>query len=324
MKTCESCLSTNIITIPYVNKDVPEDIVHWASYSIDCCKDCGLGVITPEISREDLIRFYRESAEQDPKAYSSKFFTKNLNPGYVSQALMATLHGDFYNKPELHMLDIGCGAFGYSFNAFRAIFKNKPIKFYGIDANPIILKLLEKNDVTYLGEDYSVLAKYHQTFDIITMSHYLEHLIFSDARTCLSEVKGSLRQGGIIMVEVPNDDLRVTERQKIPSAPHTTFFSLSAIKKIVEQAGFEILYANAVGPGAQILWDGYYRKVALGNFLQQTLRSIKKTIPIYIKERIKNLIHKISTEQLLSEMAIVNSQGSFLRVIARNKSWKQT
>lgn len=319
MKTCQSCKSTNIQIIPYININVPEDVIHWADYSICCCNDCGLGTISPEIPRKDLIRFYKKSkGQEDPDAYSSHIFTKNFNPGYVSQALLVSLIGNFYNHLDMHILDIGCGTFGYSFNAFHAIFKNKKTKFYGIDASPIVPKILEKNGINYLGEDYSVLYKHHQTFDIITMSHYLEHLMFDDAYNCLSIIKSALNPGGVIMIEVPRDDLRVPERQIIPSAPpHVTFFTLPALKKIIERAGFTINYAYTVGPDMQVLRDEYYHRVNHGNVLQQAMRRIKKLIPIYAKERIKNIMHTTTVKQLLPHLIIVNSGGSFLRIIAQ-------
>ena len=313
MDKCVSCGSEEIFSTPYINNQTSTKTIPWDELSVKCCSNCGLGFAFPLVTADKLLTFYREDYHSDPTSYSKVFFTRKLHPGYLYQALNVAMFADLAEKTEINYLDIGCGAFGHSFNAFAKVYHNKKVNHFGIDADPLVKKMLEKNGITWLGDDYNSLKNSDRKFDIITLSHCLEHLALEDSLHFLETVRNFLTKEGVLFIEVPHDDFRVKERQSKPSSPHTIFFTPEALSNISAARGYSVLFCKTFGPNMESFWQSLAVQSGAKTFPQY----IKSLLPVYVKERLKNMFGDNSMNVFLKSNSWINSRGAFLRIILK-------
>jgi SAM-dependent methyltransferase len=314
MDKCVSCGSVDFFTTPYINNQTSTRVIPWNELNVKCCNNCGLGFAFPLPTAELLQKFYQLDYHADPQSYSKVFFTRRIHPGYLSQALNVALFADVSQKAEINYLDIGCGAFGHSFNAFSKVYHNKKVNYFGIDADPLAKKMLEQNSITWLGDDYQSLNNCGKQFDIITLSHCLEHLALEDALHFLERARNFLTKEGVLFIEVPHDDFRNKQRQLSPSSPHTIFFTPEALSNIAAAAGFSVLFCRALGPNMGDFWKSL---AAQANSAKKPLQYLKSLIPVYAKERLKNIFGDNSATDFLKNNSWVNSRGAFLRILLK-------
>lgn len=83
--------------------------------------------------------------------------------------------------------------------------------------------------------------------DIVIMSHVLEHFLFPV--DIMHRVISNTRCGGLIIVEVPNDDSRVLARQE-SHEPHVTFFDYHNVRRFLEKfrADVDVVSVQTAGP----------------------------------------------------------------------------
>lgn len=106
-----------------------------------------------------------------------------------------------------------------------------------------------------------ILGRYEEmelpacSFDVVVMTHVLEHL--QSPRDALSKAWNTLREGGLLLAEVPNqfDDLwtriarpwvRHRAKKRGPFLVHTFFFSPRQFVELVEVCGFDVLRAETM------------------------------------------------------------------------------
>jgi len=89
-------------------------------------------------------------------------------------------------------------------------------------------------------------------YDAVHLSHVLEHL--HDPLESIRTIGGSMKSGGVLVVEVPFEFGDLFDRFRefvlrrgravnaVPSS-HLTFFTLTSLCRLLEDSGFEILYA---------------------------------------------------------------------------------
>ncbi len=161
--------------------------------------------------------------------------------------LLRWLHRNFVVKREIRhvkrllkrerftMLDIGCGT-GWT----TRIWQELGAEVTGMEPSPARSKVASDQ------YGFPVIASYvedlacEEKFDVIVMRHVLEH--FADPYMVLTKVKGHLKDGGLLVVIVPNIDCigRYLFGAKwswiLPW--HCNFFTPSSIFRIAERAGF--------------------------------------------------------------------------------------
>jgi len=119
-----------------------------------------------------------------------------------------------------HLFDIGAGE-GFVLE----FFEKKDFQVYGIESTPKACKIINKKlntgkcDVGNI-ENFSLP---HQKFDVIIMSHILEHLL--DCSKVLLNLKQILTDVGILLIEVPNCSNTKSIHGSINDAPHVHHFT---------------------------------------------------------------------------------------------------
>lgn len=150
------------------------------------------------------------------------------------------------NPPvKFNLLDAGCGD-GINIGVIKSYFINEKIKFemYLSDFNNIRLSRAINLEEKVLQADLCKLPFKDNAFDFILCNHVLEHI--EKDYLALSELKRVLKQGGLLILGVPNEGcLMASIRNKILQTSilkytdHVNFYTNNKILELNKLVGFE-------------------------------------------------------------------------------------
>jgi len=212
------------------------------------CNDCGLIYYTPQPTEEALGEYY-SSLEKD--AYTPRWqeWYGQLTPERVQTELdhLEFLEHCFLRCPPLgskqnrsrRFLEVGC-AFGHLLHCA----KKKNWQPVGVDLSEVAVSWVRRNlGLECIGGTLrdTALRLPKENFDIIVMSHVLEHMLHPTA-----EVRSAyhlLKPGGILAIYTPNGgglqarhDFSKWEWTSWPD--HLYYFTPSTLRSLVEKAEF--------------------------------------------------------------------------------------
>jgi len=158
-----------------------------------------------------------------------------------------------YIKNKNKLLEIGAGG-GQSLEWFE----EKNFDVTGIEPDQNNVKLINKRlkkgkCLVGFVEDIEIEEK----FDIIWMSHVLEHLV--NPKQFLEKTKNMLKENGIFFIEVPNAENKNLLEKTIFTDPHTFHFSRKSLIKISETAGYHVLSCDYFRPAKK--FEGLLNKI---------------------------------------------------------------
>ena len=195
------------------------------------CRSCGLVWTNPRPSAADMNAYYETTYRADYKGQTVPPLRKIVR-GFLGAADRRRLLRQFDART---MLDVGCGAGelvylmrregveasglepGIEFAAFARTVLGAPIQTAAVDAA----------DVPAASQD------------LVTMFHALEHV--SDPRSVLNTVRGWLKRGGHLVVEVPNIAARVQAPSHQYHYAHLHHFTGSTLAALGEAAGLRLV-----------------------------------------------------------------------------------
>ena len=209
------------------------------------CKTCGLIYNNPQLPAEEEIYcpdYYKDYyAINDPLADKPADYIRG-HDCKKDEEIISELKK---KKPGGRILEVGC-CFGlFLKSAAQAGYETK-----GVDVSRCAASYAR--DVlgidVFTGElRQAVFPDNH--FDIIYMSHLLEHL--KDPLAELQEARRILKQDGILLIEVPNEyrslagiirGMRLKEHKPFILPPfHLYYFSTRTLRSILQKAGFRII-----------------------------------------------------------------------------------
>lgn len=120
-----------------------------------------------------------------------------------------------------------------------------------------------------------VLPRLDRRFDLIVVSHVLEHLL--DPRTILRLIHDVLAPGGILYVEVPN--IPVEFLSHYPDhmwsgrfdEPHITFFTADTLRDLMGATGLNLRFCDSAGPAYALISRLRFQLPPLRSFVQSLL-----------------------------------------------------
>lgn len=137
-------------------------------------------------------------------------------------------------------------------------------------------KAKEIYGIDLLGEDLTDFVATH-SYDAIHMNHVFEHL--PDPAGALGACHGLLREGGILVLEVPqqlhNDldrlkrivGLRHRSEFTVYSLHHTYFYDPKSLSRLLEASSFRILSLRTANPARTPLWPPSIKNLFLRCYL---------------------------------------------------------
>ena len=215
------------------------------------CNNCFLHFV-PVSGKKDLKEYYtdnywadfrtrnkRISEEVGDEHESNKFLriiTKVIR--LIGVRKSRTLSQYYYLKSFIrgnNLLEIGAGE-----GLALEFFEQKDFKVFGIEPSPknviLINKKLKKGKCSIgFAEDSSI---FNTKFDIIIMSHILEHTI--NCRDTILNLSKSLSNDGILFIEVPNCENEKLVKQSIKE-PHVYHFTKKSLYNLVISLGYQVI-----------------------------------------------------------------------------------
>lgn len=220
-------------------------------YNLYTCMICGLYQIQPVPTQEEISNFYTHDypgnfidESSDNKLPSKISYLINYSYRVVFKSFYRERNAikEYRNLNQLgklSVLDIGCGN-----GNFLISLKKDNFDLYGIDIDPEVIDNLKERHAIK-GEVSTIFEfKSNQKFDVISMSHFLEHS--TDPKRTLEIVKGLLKKDGLLLIKLPNIN-SITFKifgkycYSLDTPRHLFMFSPKTIKNFLDLSGFEVI-----------------------------------------------------------------------------------
>lgn len=305
-------------TVPYINRDhpaAPQAHDPFAGARNCFCTTCGFGWTYPPIPTHELDEFYRTeywtASANDPISRPSRQAFAPPDARSVAQILLTRMHSQLDGA----FLDIGPGPRGVSFRALAMVAPRMRRFAFEPDSNAAAF-LARNLNVRVIGgrfPDTVDLASIGEPdgFQVIVMSHVLEHFNGRDAIPTLSAAGRLLAQGGVLMCEVPLVDLRHHRGRRRNDSPHLSFFSRESLGLAFEQAGLETLFLDACGPDYDSWWASVVehpsRATTLRSRLRHSLKGAATMTPVSLPAALSSRLYALMAPDAASKMLRSNA-----------------
>lgn len=217
------------------------------------CKKCNL-FVTGESKSEILEKtqsiyqdkHWGENNLWDAKTAINSNYTDVDSQGKKRHWVSQLKYCQQYLENKNSILEIGAGQGQATF-----WFDKKGFTVTGIEPDENNVKLINQklensNCIVGSAEDFHIDKK----FDIVWMSHVLEHLI--NPIKFFDKIKQNLDKNGIFFIEVPNCENKSMLNSSIFLVPHTFHFSKIALIKLVENSGFQVIQCDYFRPATRM------------------------------------------------------------------------
>lgn len=220
-----NCLACGELTTDYVSK-IPTQY----------CKKCGLLFQTISRSKKDMEKLYRENFWREhnvEETLDSDFTNKKGKDLILLWNSMYKYSKDFLQN-KIEFLEIGAGTGNSLF-----MFENAGYNVIGIEPDPnntrlINQKLNRGKCITGFVEQITTEKK----FDIIWMSHSLEHVFRPDE--ILLKCFELLKKDGIVFIAIPDCENPEMRNQSINNDSHLWHFTRNALKNLALRTGYKV------------------------------------------------------------------------------------
>lgn len=264
------------------------------------CRECRLVQVRPLPTPERLFDYYqvdyrRELLMGADVSDADSFPHDNLFYFNRGQSI-AELIAPHVETDRPRVLDVGAG-FGHILHSLAQRFPQA--RRLAIEFSAVCVEHLQSLGVEVASEPADqLLAELDEQFDVVVMSHLVEHL--ADPRQVLELVRDHLAPGGLLYIEVPNIPadslLRYPDHVWAPrfDEPHITFFSLPVLTDLLESIGLEVVLGDTAGPRYKYISKLRHKTPTMRFFVQQLipkplfdfLRRQRFTAPLRVPERV--------------------------------------
>jgi SAM-dependent methyltransferase len=238
------------------------------TWALKRCLTCQAVYLNPRPDERSLLLAYRNYYTHAnavtfkrtlANGYRNRIFNISLRPALAVGAflvpLLRTTAGrireearglDFTRGAQRRVLDVGCGA-----GDFLVIARGLGWLSYGVELDPNAVATARERGCEILGSEVNELdARYEQYFDVVTLSHVIEHV--RDPTQTLRDCLRLLKPGGQVWIETPNIDSVGYEAygahwRGLESPRHLVLFNPAALRSCLERAGFERVEVSPAG-----------------------------------------------------------------------------
>jgi 2-polyprenyl-3-methyl-5-hydroxy-6-metoxy-1,4-benzoquinol methylase len=205
---------------------------------LDLCDDCGLMFRNP---RPDAARqgvHYERSAEASGSVWH-EHGAGSRRGGFLAdrRAFLADVLDDV--GPGGRLLDVGCGT-----GDLLVTLADDGLELHGLEPGVAAVEQARARGLSVTRGRVEEDELPEGTFDVVTAVSCLEHV--DDPSAALASIGRLLRPGGWLFVEVP-DSLRPTPHvAEFYSAEHLYHFTADSARRLLQEAGFEVVVAEPV------------------------------------------------------------------------------
>lgn len=287
-------------------------LIEHRNFCIIKCRNCGL-----------IYQDYPEKQNQKSNIYNS-LYSDSPHQDFISHRFDTIVRKQIYNDIEkIHkspglMLDIGC-----SFGQTMVFFNNKGWRTIGIDVCKVSIKWAKAHGLNCLLtsiKDYNPAQK----FDVIIMSHVLEHL--DNPIAALKRIKKWLKPDGIIHIRVPNIESKLLRYNifflgELKPYEHLYYFSAGTINLLLEKIGLKCSVTTRYKHGIGSIINMIIRSklVLRSSWHELNYQTISERKNFYLKA--KNFYEKVLA---LADLCTFGSHDREIVAIAGNLYKKDT
>ena len=177
----------------------------WNQYDVIHCKNCDLDYCSEMIEKEvggDSSPVHMEGINMMADVF---FKTGDLANNYAKKR--KKIYEQILGKKCINILEIGCGP-----GVFYKSWETLKVNWTGIDINPYWKKFGEDNNIPIFNTSTESISK---KFDVIMAHQVIEHV--EDPLSFMKNIKLMLNPGGLIHLELPNQDSFTSKLRRISS-----------------------------------------------------------------------------------------------------------
>ena len=232
------------------------------------CKNCTFSFNNTKINNKVLNLYYTKY--YNGKASESLY---NVNRQFISKLFhddrslsQLNLLSNFINLKNKKVLDIGSGIC-LLFLQINNKYMNSEIEKYIIEKQISNESWYKNNNIKILKNNIfeKIPKKYNSFFDLITMSHSLEHFQSFDLDILFKNIRSLLKKNGKLFIEVPNADLLKYHDANENMEPHLCFFTKKSINMLAKNNNFKKLFLNTFGDSQKKKHNQPTYKIIEGN-----------------------------------------------------------
>ena len=310
--------------------------------SIKYCNICSFSFCYPDVEKRRLNLYYEKyyngkSSKSDSHLDNSIVRDLFFDERSISQISLINQFIDIDNKK---ILDIGSGSAIFYLQLNRIGYKNS--NKYIIEPQVKNKKWYSKNSIKIIEEDiFKIDKKYNNFFDLVFLSHSLEHFNAKDAEELIAIIYKLLKRNGKVFIEVPNANLKEYSNSNENMQPHLSFFTKKSLVLLLESKSIKVKYSGLFGDSQRqkkfiLEKDNFYLNqdnmyihkesernandlMKLRKFYYLFFKLISfvltKKIQIFLKDFYSLFIKKKKLNMNKREFKINDVDGEFLRVI---------
>ena len=210
---------------------------------IATCNQCEIKFAIPRCSPNEIDLLYKKGGYW--KKYSENIFTLQNAPGQFMQSSVRWRFIVQYSDNQLFdVLDVGAG-YGFIGQAAYHLHRQRLRSYTVVEKDAFFLKSLKMTwnhkfpDIKF--QAYSDLSDVEGKFNIIILSHVLEHVV--NPIDYLKLVRNLLVNNGILYIEVPFLDYQY----KGDLFPHLLFFKPQSLQNLCGHVGYKIVDIQSFG-----------------------------------------------------------------------------
>ncbi|MHB9053010.1 MAG: class I SAM-dependent methyltransferase [Thermoleophilia bacterium] len=215
-----------------------ESMDHLASmpFTVVSCNSCGLMMTNPRPTADAIGEFYESGFYEQGESLIKRSLINPVMKGFHELRLRQVTQRMTGGK----ILDVGCGK-----GKFLQVAARHGWEAWGIEPSHRSLSFVQdKSGMKIIGGRFEDADLPDGYFDVVTMWHTLEHFYHPD--DTLKKVRRKLRDGGLLVVRVPNGaswDFSMGRAKwfHLDVPRHLYHFSPDSLRKLIGQAGFRVV-----------------------------------------------------------------------------------
>lgn len=317
MEKCPCCGNAEQLTTTAYDKNPGEE--QWsyncfADKTLSSCPTCGSFFTREALKEEELNQFYNSLYSEIDSGSVKINRLHEFNPRYFSQVLYLNSHVDLFDG--IRILEIGPNQ--VSALPSYSLFCQPVFCYFEQYEFPIIQHFGGKKLGEYFSKRYIENQNNADKFDVIHMSHSLEHINPSSLSDVISSIHTALKDKGALFIEVPD------QLAGVKPPPHTLFFSLKGLTVLLEKAGFKITGLQTVASpisqqAAQHINNGQIKKRTLLSLLTKCAIGVGNRIPLLMR-CCRPLFQRLALVDQMQALRVPYSEISYLRIVAKKIS----
>lgn len=242
LRPCPICCCSEVEVLHRQHLQQPDGSPLPNEYDVVACPVCGLVYADTPVRQEAYDRYYAEHSKYEDPAVATGGGASELDRtrlAWLAERIAA------HTAPTARILDLGCAGGGL----LESLRNRGFLRLHGVDAAPGCIERVRQLGIGATQASLSQLsmADIDGPFDVIVLSHVLEHVV--DLSALLAAVAALLAPGGRIYAETP-DAARYADFPFVPcyffDSEHINHFDTIRLGALGSAFGFDMQTAGTV------------------------------------------------------------------------------